>query len=174
MSDNNKIFVKNVSFQCTKEDFQKCFSVMQGYVDSFMATKYNSVLSKGFGVITFDSEEIAKKMLNKNISLFDRELQFNLFESNKNNANGEKKYEKSFKIYVAHPSDDMADDELKNVFAQFGTVNVFYTKTDVKGQKYSIIGFTEKKPVHDVLDAEIAHDNKNVLVRPFKRRNNNN
>jgi len=178
-NSNSKIFVGNVSFQCTKDDFQKCFAVMDGYVDSNMATKYNSLLSRGYGVITFDTEENAKKMLDKNISLYDRELRFNVYEDRSKSSNtnstsdGEKKYEKSFKIYVAHPVNELDDDTLKNVFNQFGTINVFYTKTDVKGQKYSIIGFTERDPIHNALNTDIIYENVNVLVRPFKRRNNN-
>ena len=171
---SNKIFVGNVSFKCTQDDFRKCFSLMDGYLDSTLVTRYNSVLSKGYGTITFDTEENAHKMLDKHISLLDRELRFSIFEDkpkgNKDRNNGGD-HEKTYKIYVAFPSNDMDEESLKEVFTQFGTINVFYTKTDTMGRKYSIIGFTEQDPVNNILDSQIVYDGKDVLVRPFKRRN---
>jgi RNA recognition motif-containing protein len=166
---NNRIFVGNVSFQCTKEEFTKCFSSMEGFKESFMATKYNSVLSRGYGVVTFDTEENAKKLLDKHIYLFDRELKFSIFVDKENNTKST--YEKSYKFYIAHPKSDTDVNTLKELFNDCGNINVFYTKTDIKGQQYSIIGFTTDVR-EEVLNKKFTYDGLNLVVLPFKRRTN--
>ena len=150
---------------------KNCFSVMEGFVDSNMATKYNSPLSRGYGVVTFDTETNAQKLLEKNITLFDRELRFSIYDDKRNVNNTEKKYEKSYKIYVAHPTSDINEETLRNIFSPYGTINVLYTKTDVKGQQYSIIGFVERESLDKVLNIKLIYDGVEMVIRPFKRRN---
>ncbi len=74
---SNKVFVGNVPFQCTREEFQESFMKMDGFVNADIIRRYKSKLSRGFGFVVFSTREHAEKLLNdRNVHFKDRVLRF--------------------------------------------------------------------------------------------------
>ena len=48
-----KIFVGNVPFQCSKEEFTDCFNKYKGFLDADIVNRFNSENCRGFGFVTF-------------------------------------------------------------------------------------------------------------------------
>jgi RNA recognition motif-containing protein len=76
-----KVFVGNVPFNCTQEEFQNCFSNVPGYKNADVIRRYNSNFSRGFGFITFNSDSDATALLSShdNIILKDRTLRLSRY-----------------------------------------------------------------------------------------------
>lgn len=72
-----KIFVGNVPFQCDQNEFTECFEKMQGFIKAEIVFKNDMTISRGFGFLTFDTQENAKKIIGNNTIFFkDRQLRF--------------------------------------------------------------------------------------------------
>lgn len=81
-----KVFVGNVPFQCSQEEFNECFEKMTGFIKAEIVYKMNMSTSRGFGFVTFNSQENAKKLIENNfVVLKDRTLRFTEY-STKNSA----------------------------------------------------------------------------------------
>lgn len=77
MESECKIFVGNVPFQCNQNEFAKCFEKMQGFVKAEIVCKSDMTVSRGFGFLTFDTKENARKIIGNNSIMFkDRLLRF--------------------------------------------------------------------------------------------------
>jgi RNA recognition motif-containing protein len=68
MNKTCKVFVGNVPFLCSQEEFQKCFEQMTGYIKAEIICSPGTDLSRGFGFVTFDSPENAKLLLGNSVS----------------------------------------------------------------------------------------------------------
>jgi RNA recognition motif-containing protein len=80
--DKHKIFVGNIPFQCTNDEFNECFNIIDGVIKAEIIYKPYTMISRGFGFITFDSKDNAQKILSQNnIFLKDRLLRFTEYES---------------------------------------------------------------------------------------------
>jgi len=82
--ETHKVFVGNVPFQCTKDDFMNCFKKLPGYIDSGIIRRYKSKLSRGFGFVVLNNEVNAQKLINGgfNIKLRGRPLRFSKYAFN--------------------------------------------------------------------------------------------
>ncbi len=79
-----KIFVGNVPFQCNQTEFTECFEKMPGFIKAEIVFKNDMTISRGFGFLTFDSQENAKKIIGNNTVVFkDRTLRFTEYSQNK-------------------------------------------------------------------------------------------
>lgn len=58
-----KVFVGNVPFQCTQQEFSECFESMPGFIKAEVINKINTPASRGFGFVTFDSYENAMALI---------------------------------------------------------------------------------------------------------------
>lgn len=67
---NCKIFVGNVPYQCTQEDFEKCFEKIPGFVRAEIVSIQKTNLSRGFGFITMKSPSDAEKLKHRNDIIF--------------------------------------------------------------------------------------------------------
>lgn len=162
---NCKVFVKNIPFNCTTEEFTKCFQSMNGYVDSVLATKINSTLLKGHGIVTFDNEDNANKLLNEKIKLGDRELQMYKYNANRDT--------KVYKLFLRHSSNDLTDEQIKEEFSKYGNISYCYSKQNFEGKKYSVVGYTDKQVILNLLRKTIKIGEHEVSVFSFKKNNRN-
>jgi RNA recognition motif-containing protein len=94
-----KIFVGNVPYQCTREDFQKCFRPMNGYVTADIIRRYKSKISRGFGFVIFKTKEQAEAAMKKTITLEDRTLRLSEYTpTNKSESTYTKKHQTDPKL----------------------------------------------------------------------------
>lgn len=76
-----KIFVGNVPYQCTQEEFEKCFEKIEGFVKAEIITMYKTNMSRGFGFITLKSLHDAEKLKHRNDIFFKgRNLRFTNYQ----------------------------------------------------------------------------------------------
>lgn len=102
-----KIFVGNVPFQCTREEFIDCFKNLEGFVTADIIRRYRSKLSRGFGFVVFSDKPSADKLLNGSaVMLKDRVLRFSVYDTSI-------KTEMSDDTYMSSPEKPISD--IKNV-----------------------------------------------------------
>jgi RNA recognition motif-containing protein len=133
-SDENcsgiKIFVGNVPFQCTDEDFKKCFKNIPGFIAAEIVTRHNSGHSRGFGFVTVKTEQDARELLRRNDIMFkDRVLRFT--EYNQQNAIKLPKQQKNY-LFVKNIPKNMDREELKSIFSEFAPVGACFVNTDIR------------------------------------------
>jgi nucleolin len=77
-----KIFVGNVPYQCSQEEFEKCFESVDGFIKAEIITVYKSNTSRGFGFITLRSLYDAEKLKYRDDILFKgRMLRFTSYQT---------------------------------------------------------------------------------------------
>ncbi len=139
-----KIFVGNVPFQCSQLEFKECFEKIIGFVKAEIICKSNTSISRGFGFVTFDTPENARKILGNNlIQCNGRTLRFTEYGLNDgiiNNINMESeppekislsethKY-KNF-IVVKNIKENMSRETLYKIFEKYGPVGRHFIATD--------------------------------------------
>lgn len=57
-----KVFVGNVPYQCTQEEFDNCFSDVDGFIKAEIITVHKTDTSRGFGFVTLRTHHDAEKL----------------------------------------------------------------------------------------------------------------
>lgn len=121
-----KVFVGNVPFQCSNEEFQRTFEGVEGYVSSQVVKRHNSDASKGFGFVVLSSEQAMNSLINSSEKyvIDDRELRFSPYNEDNHQSQGQsqERFRRRYQIFVPNLPSDMTEDVLKSEFSQFGTV----------------------------------------------------
>ena len=79
MSDENlrKVFVGNVVYDCTQEEFENCFKNIPGYVKGELVIGQNDDYCRGFGFVTLETiNDLENLKLRNDIFLKGRQLRF--------------------------------------------------------------------------------------------------
>jgi RNA recognition motif-containing protein len=98
-----KVFVGNVPFQCTQQEFRECFESMQGFIKAEVINKINTLASRGFGFVTFDSHESATALIeSSSIVCKDRILRFTKYGFHSNSE--------------SLPHSSLVETNLKNIY----------------------------------------------------------
>ena len=130
----NKIFVGNVPYQCTNNEFIECFKNIDGFLKGEIIKGHKNNNSRGFGFITFEKEINIEYLRGLDIRLKNRLLRFSVYQNNLNivknikpikplniikiNDNN-KNINKNINYLVVHNLDDNNNKEyLKNIFEE--------------------------------------------------------
>ena len=158
-----KIYVRNVSYFCTPEEFESAFSQMEGFVKCYLST-HNQYENKGFGFVFFDSREAVEKVLSSPdpIYLKNRKLKL-LHYSNSNNC-----------VIIKNIPDNVTIDTLKSLFEKFGEVTrCSITMRIALGKKYGFgqVEFSTEKSMFEALSQGfvLLDDNVSLPVQRFVR-----
>jgi RNA recognition motif-containing protein len=82
MDTECKIFVGNVPYQCTPDEFEKCFLGVEGFVKAEIITMYKTNMSRGFGFVTLKSHDDAEKLKKRaDITFKGRPLRFTAYQN---------------------------------------------------------------------------------------------
>ena len=123
-----KVFVGNVPFQCSKEEFVSCFESMSGFVEADLVRRPNSESSRGFGFVSFSDSESAKSLMEtEDLVLKDRTLRFSEY-----NEPQPRKSETQNLVFVRNVPTDTSEESLTSVFSSFGEVKGCRINTDRK------------------------------------------
>jgi hypothetical protein len=77
-----KIFVGNIPYQCTQEEFEKCFKDIDGFVKAELIKIHGTNVSRGFGFVTMKTITSANILKNRNnITLRGRILRFTSYQT---------------------------------------------------------------------------------------------
>lgn len=130
-----KVFVGNVPFQCTQEEFKQCFSTIPGFISAEIVNRHNSTFSRGFGFVTLSSKELAKNLINRNdMAIKDRILRFTEYNFQDNNFQDKKKVNKAIKnyLFVKNFPKDITKEQIKEIFSQYGEIGACFIDTNTK------------------------------------------
>lgn len=144
----SKIFVGNVPYQCTDDEFKECFKNIKGYVNAEI------LISRGFGFVTLETEEDAVTLLSRNDIIFkDRVLRFTRY-----NPKASKKSQKQEKncLFVKNIPTNMNREQLKALFINNGiNVGACFINTNIKtGKSYgnAIVEIKDKNIFENLLE----------------------
>lgn len=174
---SQRIFVGNVPYKCTDEEFTNCFSHINGFKKAEIAKKYNSKMSRGFGFAEFDNEDALNKALSEKIEIHERELRIAKYEdqppNDKKKESLKNKKKKLYKVFIKDFG-NTSEEVLKNTFEKFGEIIVFYIKESYNGDKYCVIGYESVECCKAILNEKIIIDENNLFIKAFRRRKFNN
>lgn len=156
-----KIFVGNVPFQCNQVEFANCFEKIQGYVKAEIIYKLGTTISRGFGFVTFDCPENAKKLLDKTIMFKDRVLRFTQYMVSMEEIATQQpekhivpmQIESSKNLLIVKNVGDMTRSDVYDFFSNFGNVGKHFIMTDHEtgiSKNYAVVEMTDKD-VYDCL-----------------------
>jgi len=168
MSENfcNRVFVGNVPFQCTKEEFQNCFSKMEGFENADIIKRYKSKMSRGFGFVIFETKEQAESLLKRNdIILKDRFLRFSPYLENK-----DKEDSKKVKLYISGFTDEINENIVKDIFNEYGTIKNIVINNN---KKSSLIEFSNVYNLKILINTHIKYKNDILMIKPYNKKFNN-
>lgn len=114
-----KVFVGNVPFNCTSEEFQGIFKNMTGYVNCELFMRQDKKMSRGSGYVTFGNESNAETLFKNGMTFKDRELRFSAYQENKKETT-----QHTFKLFVRNIPETMKREELVKIFSKYGRVGM--------------------------------------------------
>lgn len=131
-SDTCKIFVGNVPFQCSKEEFIECFKNYIGFIDGDIINRFNSNNSRGFGFVTFNTSNNADEFLNsrQQISLKNRYLRFTRYMPLDKKIINNKYSDKNF-IFIKNVPKNYTPSDIKNIFEKYSDIGSCFVNTNI-------------------------------------------
>lgn len=116
----NKVFVGNVPYQCTREEFQDCFKDMEGFVNADIIRRYKSKLTRGFGFVVFETREQADNIMkNDTIQLKDRILRFSEYSFDKTDKIKE---DKVYQVFVNNLKAGTTEKQFNDALSHYGNI----------------------------------------------------
>lgn len=160
-----KVFVGNVPFNLTEEEFIECFKDLDGYVTAELISRNKTNNTRGFGFITFQNNNYVINFLEQNpeITVKDRKLRFTHYCNSDSNFMIDTI--KKNNIFVYNIPENYTDEKLKQLFSKFGKVILAYINKDIN---------TKKKLTSGIIEfADIDAYNKVINIRNIKINDNN-
>lgn len=117
----NKIFVGNVPFTCSREEFVNCFKNLNGFINADVKRRHNSDCTRGFGFVEFDNDCTAEELLSSedDFVLGDRVLRFARYSKSNDSTNSN-----NCKVFINNIKIDIDSDHLKKILEEnFGEVS---------------------------------------------------
>lgn len=169
VSNPDKLFVAGVSWATTDASF-KTFFAKFGEVTEAQVMREPSGRSRGFGFVTFASEDIKTKVLTQQLQLDGRKLDIKPAVSKEEikQQTGESMTDTK-KIWVAGLSYDTSDDTLFNYFATFGALEKASTMKDKvtgKSRGFGFVCFASQEVTDEVLSkTDLELDGRKLEVK---------
>ncbi|MBA42996.1 MAG: hypothetical protein CMF62_03175 [Magnetococcales bacterium] len=162
-----KIFVGNVPFKCSRDEFIDCFKEKKGFVSAEVIRNVGSFTTRGFGFVVFDRYETVEELLESEIKLKDRILRLNKYmedaePSSKDDENT------VFKLFIKNVPDMMDENKLEEIFSQFGKIHlcsILKNQTSNSGS----VEFLDKVSFRSALNQKVInYEGIELKVYPFR------
>ena len=163
-SDVNKVFVGNVPYQCTREEFQDCFKDMEGFINADIIRRYKSKLTRGFGFVVFETkEQAATIMQNDTIELKDRILRFSEYSFDKTDQNKEGKV---FQVFVNNLKTGTTEKQFNEVLSHYGNIlsSIVTSKND---KTFCVATFELLENYKNALYGSLTINDATVEIMPY-------
>lgn len=116
-NDGYKIFVGNVPYQCTQEEFNECFKNVAGFIKAEIITIHKTNVSRGFGFVTVKTFQNAENLRKRDdIVLKGRTLRFTSYQHENINTNSDNS---NNYVYVDGIPDGKNKEWLLKAFSQY-------------------------------------------------------
>jgi RNA recognition motif-containing protein len=130
-----KLFVGNIPFNCTNEDFKNAFKKRKGYVNADLIT------SKNIGFVVLKNRENIEELLNKNdVFIGDRKLRLTRYDNKKESIN----YIKLSKI-----PNTITVNDIKKEFQNYSEIGKCFIDMD------RLTGIYKDTGIIEILDSDI-------------------
>ncbi|TKY59064.1 Polyadenylate-binding protein 8 [Spatholobus suberectus] len=158
-SGAGNIFIKNLDRAIDHKALHDTFSTFGNILSCKVATD-SSGQSKGYGFVQFDNEESAQKAIEKlnGMLLNDKQVYVGPFLRKQERESAIDK-EKFNNVFVKNLSESTTDDELKNIFGEFGAITSAVVMRDGDG-KSKCFGFVNFENADDAARAVEAVNGK--------------
>ena len=162
-----KIFVGNVPYQCTKEEFEECFKHFKGYVTSEVIGSKNSPsdVSKGFGYVIFKNYENAHNIMQKKIILKNRVLRLTKYDE-------EQRYKSDTnQVFINGLPNGITKSKLVDILSACGKIkecNIYRNGLKLNG----IVTFSSEEGYMAAVKNDIYLGEETINILPFKRKRN--
>lgn len=159
---SRKLFIGGMSHETTDEGLKKHFEKYGNVCDSVVIKEKGSERSKGFGFVTYQTEEEADACMNDRPHFLD-ERQIDVKravsreESSKPGAHVQVK-----KIFIGGIRDSIGEDTLKDYFSEFGSVvncEIPYDANQQKPKSFAFVTFDDFDPVDKLVAKRHHHIN---------------
>ena len=173
---SSKIFVGNVPFNCTDEEFKETFKYLDGYVTAELISRSQSNSTRGFGFVTFLNKNYVDEFLERKdkIILRDRILRFTKYYNYDDSEFMIKNLKKN-NIYVTGIPNYFDNNKLKEFFSNYGKVLLGYINTDIlTGKKVGTgyIEFVDDESYKKVINLKKIHLNDGNTINIYKFKEN--
>lgn len=167
----NRIHVSNLAWTIQEDNLKEIFQEF-GNVTVVKIPKRKKGGSKGFGFVTFDTEEaatLAVKRMN-NVSVEDRRIGVVYSTSQEKKEKPAVEGAESNRLHIRQlewGTNGVTDEDLQNEFGKFGTIKAANVKKTSKGASKGY-GFVEFDTVDEARAAKDAMDNKELKGRAIR------
>ncbi|GKV01603.1 hypothetical protein SLEP1_g14148 [Rubroshorea leprosula] len=159
-SGTGNIFIKNLDKSIDQKALHDTFSMFGNILSCKVATD-SSGQSKGYGFVQFENEESAQKAIDQlnGMLLNDKQVYVGPFVRKQERETTASKT-KFNNVYVKNLADSTTDEDLKQVFGEFGTITSAVVMRDADG-KSKCFGFVNFENADDAANAvESLHGKK--------------
>ena len=174
-SQELRVFVGNVPFQCTTEEFVELFKDTPGFVNANVVKRYNSEMSRGFGYVTLDSNENLNNLLSKETLDFkDRTLRLSQY-----NRETRRPVSRNNLVFVRNIPENTSEEEVSSLFTNsfVNVVNCSINLDRKTGKQLGscIVEFSDRESCTKALSEREVDLNGSVLnVYRFRDNSKNN
>jgi len=136
---SSKLFCGGISYESTDESLKNYFEQWGEIEEAKVVTDQTTGKSKGFAFVKFVDRDAAQAAQKGHNGDGKHEI---------DNRKVEPNIAKEFKIFVAGIKDEMSEDDIKDVFSEFGkvtSVDIVKDKATDKIKGFAFVGFDEKK-----------------------------
>ncbi|KAL8145195.1 polyadenylate-binding protein 8-like [Apium graveolens] len=154
-SGTANIFIKNLDKSIDSKALQDTFSSFGTILSCKIATD-NSGQSKGYGFVQYDSEEAANTAIDKlnGMLMNDKQVYVGMF-LRKQDRDTEISKTKFNNIYVKNLSESTSEEELREIFGEYGTITsvVVMRDGDGKSKCFGFVNFDNPEDAAKAVDA---------------------
>lgn len=112
MATECKVFVKNIPYDCTEEEFRNVFSTYGEITDVKLIKRYDGH-NNGCGFVTYATKESKNDLLsNNNVVMCGRHLVISNYENQR----------KGYNLNVSNVPENLTNEDIYHCFAKFGSV----------------------------------------------------
>lgn len=163
--ESNKLFVGNVPFKCDIDEFENVFSNLEGFKNAELIHRGKFNLTRGFGVVEFESENDLNTHYGNEYELKGRILRVTKYQP-------QEKEKRAYKIFVRGVN-DLSEQEIREAFDVHGKINNLELLTKPQSEELSgsvVLEFSEKDSLLKSLKNRTPVVNGATLnVYPFRK-----
>lgn len=162
MCEIRKIFVGNIPYECTNDEFRSFFENLDGFINCDIITRNNSDLSRGFGFVTFDNKKTINALLDDTLQMDfkGRLLRFSPYKINlecENNFN---------KVFISNLPSQINEEEIKMILEKYGEIeNIRFKQKNSKN--FIIVQYKTLKAYTKILLDTVKYNNKTLKIAPY-------
>lgn len=163
MATHKKLFISNIPYKCTQEEFTKLFSDGEGYVSAELVMRSGTIYSRGFGYVTVNTQSAYDALLKAIIKVHDRVIKISPFQEPK----------KSYSVHIKFIPYNMTESGLADILRRYGPIircqfDIDYQTGKHKGS--AIADFEDIEAFKKIVGDRIIKVDENHTIEVSKRR----